>query len=962
MALVLVVGMLALITNVLASSGQEKSSQDNDRTVKKTDVHGDPLPEGARARMGTLRWRHPANIAFLGFAAKNKQVVTACGDGYFRVWDADSGKVVRKFGKPNQMWGGGGQGLMQRGGGMIFTTYAYGSGGITLSADGKVLAEAGPDGVIRLWNTADGKEIRTIGNQPNKAKDNKGDVPLRMGIPMGISSMAFSSDGKVLAGRGMDQVIRLWNTDTGKEISQIGNIPQGQRGVFYGNTGGITMTFLAEGKTIASVGMDLQNGQQPTSILRIFDVASGKELRQIKTGGQNVFTTGGLAAVPGSKMIAWAGTDGTVGLYDSESGKEIRRLGQQQQNVFFRTLLFSPDGKIMATQTTNSPRIHLWDVSEGKELRQLGERPQGKQGRQRVFIGGIGIGGMGGSETVAFSSDGKTIAEATPGNSVRLWKVDTGKEIVPPVSSGHHGDVNRLAVSPDGKVLTTFAGDQTIRQWDMASGKELRQHKLPATAFNVALTDKLATWNNGNKISLWDVAQGKEVRTIDMPGQQQQVVFFPGMGGFGSLALSPNHQLVAARGLDQVLHLYDTQTGKEFRRLVEQEKGPPNPNGGGLINMGVGFGRSPMAFSADATAFASSTSTFGPPVPQPNPGPMGGGASSTLRLWNLAQGKNPRLFEAKQAILDLAVAPDAHTVVSANQDNTISVWEALTGKECLQIKIKVEGEKPKLQPPGGLQPPVMVWGGGMPLMASITIALSPDGRTLAAAMDRTIRLFDLRTGKELGQFKGHEGTVVSVAFAPDNKTVISGSADTTALVWDARRLIKKTPTIELKAEQLDELWKDLAGDPQKAYQAIGMLSAAPKQAVALVKDKIKPAAGVDGQRIEKLIADLESDRFQVRQSATKELEKFGELAEPALQKAMPTLKHLECKRRVEKLLSQIANDQTPSADVVRNLRAVQVLGRIGTPEARTELERLAKGAPGDKLTRSAEGALRRLGK
>jgi WD40 repeat protein len=947
---ILVVALAMLGTNV---SGQdEKPVRDKGREIQK-DAHGDPLPEGARVRMGTLRWRHPADIQFVGFISQNKQVLTSCVDGFFRVWDTETGKEIRKFGKPQVNMPNGGQFLMRRG--MRVVSYGMGSN-VALSADRKILAETGMDGVIRLWDVANGKEIRTLTNAP-KEKQGKGDIVMRMG-PIGVSSIAFSPNGKVLATKGMDQVIHLWDLDNGKEIRQIGTNPQGPRGIFYANSGGNTMTFLGDGKTIATVGMNLENGQQPTSSLRIFEVASGKELREIKSGGQNVFMNGSLAAVPNTKTLAWATTDGTVGLYDAESGKEIRRIGQQQQNAFLRTLLFSPDGKIMATQPYHSPVIHLWDVAEGKELRKLGERPQDKKGPQ--IIGGFGIGGMGSPTTIAFSSDGKTVAEATSGNSIRLWKVDTGKEIMPPVSSGHHGDVNRLAVSADGKVLTTFAGDQTIRQWDMATGKELRQTKLPATVANVALTDKLAAWGNGNRVTLWDVAQGKEARTIDIPGQQQQIVVFPGMG-FGSVALSPNNELVAIRGLDQVLHLYDTKTGKEFRQLVEQEKGPPNPNGGGgFVAMGVGFGRSPMAFSADGTAFASVTTGMGPRVVPLNPGPMAGGPETTLRLWNLARSKNPRLFETKQAILELAVSPDAHSVVTANGDNSISVWEALTGKECLHIKLQADAEKPKVQPPVGLQAPVMVWGGGMPQMFSVAMALSRDGRIVAVAMDRNIRIFDLGTGKELGQFKGHEGTVVSLAFAADNRTLISGSADTTALVWDAGRFLKKTPTVELKAEQVDQLWKDLAGDPLKAYQAIQTLSTAPKQAVALVKEKIKPAPGVDDKRIDKLIADLESDKFLERQKATKELEKFGELAEPALQKSVQNLKALEAKRRVEKLLSQIANDQTPSADVVRALRAVQVLGQIGTPEARTELERLAKGAAGDKLTRSAEGALRRL--
>src|SRR5713101_4487975 len=151
-ALILAVAMLALLSNGLVTSGQEKSAEDKGRAAEKTDVHGDPLPEGARVRMGTLRWRHPANIAFVGFTSQNKQVVTGCGDGYFRVRNADSGKEIRKFGKPGKhadSWWGRGEVMMLPGVGFRSISTATGNT-VAMSADGRVLAEVSADGMIRL--------------------------------------------------------------------------------------------------------------------------------------------------------------------------------------------------------------------------------------------------------------------------------------------------------------------------------------------------------------------------------------------------------------------------------------------------------------------------------------------------------------------------------------------------------------------------------------------------------------------------------------------------------------------------------------------------------------------------------------------------------------------------------------------------------------------------------------------
>lgn len=932
--LVLVLVLLALVSNAVVSSDQQKPSRQKGNEAKKTDVHGDPLPESARVRMGTLRWRHPANIAFVGFTAQ-KQVVTGCGDGFFRVWDADSGKEIRKFGKPGRQannWWGGGE-VMRLPGGGVRSVSSGPANTVALSADGKLLAEVSGDRTVRVWDVAGGKETRHVEVPVDFPQKNR---PMRTGV----AGIALSPDAKTLATRDFDQVIRLWDTSTGKQMLQIGKadpLPAPRRN---SRIAGNSLAFLADGKSIVSAGIALENQRVVGVMLHIYDVKSGKELKQIRPGPRVFVHFCSLAVLPKSNTIAWTLPSGQIGFYDADSGKEIRKIGQQTQNIYLNALLFSADGKIMATRKVDGPTIYVWDVASGKELRHFGNvEPNLMPGSPITFAG------TGGWANLAFSPDGKTLVEGTVGNTVRLWNMASGKEIAPR-GSGHHGDVNRLAVFPGGKVLTTFASDYSIRQWDMATGKELRQVKVPATAIGLSGDGKLAAWSTGAKIKLWDTSLGKEIRTIDLPEQKRQLLSFFGMTG--APAISANGKWLAMRGPDQIVHIVDTTTGKQHRR------GKPvlNPNpledgaGAGLMDMPFILDQDAMAFSADGAAFAASSSSLDT-------------TGGRLRLWNLTQRKNPRRFESEQqSIGELAVTPDARYVITAS-DSHITLWESLTGKECLHIDLNPPKEEPLEPRPGG-KPLVMEMQAPGPAITAL--AISPDGRTLAAALDRSVHLIDLRTGKVLGQYKGHNGTVTSVTFAADNQTVISGSADTTALVWDGSRLIKNTPSINLNARQVDDLWKDLAGDPEKAYRAIGTLSAAPKQTVALVKEKVKPPSGGAEKRIQNLLADLESDMFQVRQTASKELEKLGEAAEHALQKSIQTLKTLEAKRRVQKLLDQITDDQTPTADVVRTLRAVQILENLGTSEARTELERLAKGAPGDKLTRSADSALRRLGK
>ena len=293
LALVLAAAMLALWSNAHVSSGQERSTSEKGRQVQKTDPHGDLLPEGASARMGTLRWRHPAIITFVGFLSNNNQLLTGCGDGYFRVWDTISGKEIRKFGKP-PVFNDGKMVAGKKGGVRGFLNLA---GNVALSADAKVLAEVASDGNVRLWDVAGGKETCTFSLLPKIDKDIKGGFPAR-----GISSIVFSPDAKVLATLDINQGIRLWDTGTGKEIRQIGKPPQGKPTfALFALRLGNSLAFLPDGKGIVSVGMERDEMQ--SIVLRIHDTESGKELKRIKSEEQNFFIASGLAIVPQSKTI-----------------------------------------------------------------------------------------------------------------------------------------------------------------------------------------------------------------------------------------------------------------------------------------------------------------------------------------------------------------------------------------------------------------------------------------------------------------------------------------------------------------------------------------------------------------------------------------------------------------------------------------------------------------------------------
>jgi hypothetical protein len=183
-------------------------------------------------------------------------------------------------------------------------------------------------------------------------------------------------------------------------------------------------------------------------------------------------------------------------------------------------------------------------------------------------------------------------------------------------------------------------------------------------------------------------------------------------------------------------------------------------------------------------------------------------------------------------------------------------------------------------------------------------------------------------------------------------------------VWDVTKVGPPAPRSgELKPRDVESRWADLASDDAaKGFEAICALAAAPGAAVPFFKENLKPAS-VDATRIERLIADLDSDRFEARQGASSDLEKMGELAVPLLCKALDGKPSLETARRIQELLDRAEGGSgTLSGDRLRSLRVVEVLEKMGTPEARQLLQDLAKGAPGALLTRAAQAALDRPGR
>jgi hypothetical protein len=165
---------------------------------------------------------------------------------------------------------------------------------------------------------------------------------------------------------------------------------------------------------------------------------------------------------------------------------------------------------------------------------------------------------------------------------------------------------------------------------------------------------------------------------------------------------------------------------------------------------------------------------------------------------------------------------------------------------------------------------------------------------------------------------------------------------------------------EFQAGEAEALWEDLAGaEFVTVRRAMQALFAAPAQSVAFLGKHLKPVADVDAARIARLVSELDSKQFPMRQKASVELARYGDLAVPALRQALAKQPPLEVRRRIEQVLA-IVEKQAQSGERLRPLRALEVLVQIGGTEAREVVKRLAAGAPPATLTQAAREALKRM--
>jgi WD40 repeat protein len=578
------------------------------------------------------------------------------------------------------------------------------------------------------------------------------------------------------------------------------------------------------------------------------------------------------------------------------------------------TIAFSPDGKILATNelTPNPPHsdsVAFWDVVSGKLLRRTKATPK--------FINAL-----------TFSADGKTLfAGSGWGAAIVCYDVATAKPVGPALEAPYY--VHNLALSPSGDTLA-YGKDVNIQLQGLSTGLGSELALTGSQTFHsgsIFSPDgrRMASVSSMNQLCLWELPSQKPVYKVNQPSQRSRQWLV-------TAAFSPDGKLLATPRGDGMVQLWDATNGKKLRLL--DFKGNNQY-----------LGSSDVAFSPDGSLLAASGR-----LPSGN---------VYVRIWDAATWKTlpelttmineppadrPKMPVSRYflgsweptVVHRLAFAPDGRTLAMNRWQKTIPVWEVASGKERLMLQGHEEST---------------VW-----------LAYTRDSRTLASASwDNTIRLWDLETGKELRCLTGHRGKANSLVFTNDGNTLISAGDDSTILFWDVaaqtHRPVLSGPPISEK--DFDSLWTDLASEEAgKAYRAMVAFRSSPADAVTLLARRLEPAASVDLARVNRLIAELDSNAFAVRSKASAELERLGDLAVPALNKKLAENPSVEARQRIRILLNKAGPWHSPT--LLRQVRAVEVLEKIGTEPARKSLKKLAEGTPTARLTKEAAAAVARL--
>jgi WD40 repeat protein/serine/threonine protein kinase len=681
---------------------------------------------------------------------------------------------------------------------------------IRFSPDGRRLATAGSDGVVRIWDgttldellaltghtlrafsvafSPDGNEIVSGGDfgelrswHAAPLADPPRHEPLLTlrGHQQPVHALALTPDGRLLVSGAQDSTACVWDLATGRELRTY---RKHMAKIF-------TVAMRPDGRAVATGGDD--------RIIRIWDPSTGVDLTQLQGDTDSIMA---LAFHPDGVRLASASQDGSVRLWDTRTGKQLHQFIKQPHWLY--ALAFSPDGGRLAA-AGDIHGIHVWEVADGRLLRvlyghsqrvvALAFHPDSMQllsasydGTERLWdsIAGRelrlydGVRGHG----LAWSPNGRHFAVSGASGSLKVWEATSGRRVL--TLKGHTDDISTALCSPDGRRLVTAGWDRNIKLWDAApDAPDLwagESHRLAGYSRRVSVVIALAdgkravSGGDDGTFRVWDLHSGRELRR------------WVGSKYDRSVAVTPDSKRLVVAGENSDIRVWDIESGRELRRFHPYQ---------GVIRG--------LAVTPDGRHALT-----GGPITLTALGPKAG-PDRDLHLWDLDSGMEVRHFSGHQdTVWSVAISPDGRRGASGSMDGTVRVWDLDSGAEVRRFKghpggwATVVGFLPsgKLILSGGTDYHLRLWDiqsgrelrrfDGLRSPAPIDcLAIAPDGRLAVTSgyRDPNLRLWDLDTGRELYHYEVAHCLLTHGTFTPDGRQAIWGASDGTLRVWDVAK-------------------------------------------------------------------------------------------------------------------------------------------------------------------------------
>jgi WD40 repeat protein len=525
---------------------------------------------------------------------------------------------------------------------------------LTYSSNGKLMLSAGHDKTVRVWDVAAGKVVWNL-----------------TGCEAAVNSAAFSADGEFVIASSDDKQVRIWPVNGRADSGAAANIPPT-----------LTVpqvavprcaTFTPDGLRFVTSGDEL--------LIHVWDRATGLELERFAghTGGVTKLSF----SEHGEKLIS-AGHDPVPRIW-SITGRPIRQAHQGPAT----SVKLAADAKSVFTIGEDQAVVQ-WSWPDLQEVR----RPSGSAGPQRALA--ISRDGQfvasGGDDqhlriwksadgailatvptsasiaSIAWSDNGTKVAVGGKDHVIRTFSVSDlgGKLVLQQVQEGraHTAAVTGLDFAADNRTLFSVSSDRSWKRWlsaEIGPTVQLEGHTGTIYAIDFSPDGKLLASASGDKtVRIWNTADGKSsARCEGHKGQVYSTVF------------SPNGEVLASAGADKSIRLWKVD-GKPLKEVTD----------------GIDDGLYSLQYHADANFL------------------MAAGLARRWQIWNLNEAKNQRTAVGHTDYVYRAVFnPAWNRVASVDYSGHLFIWDAGSGNPVQHQQL--------------------------PVSAAYSVSYSPDGKELA---------------------------------------------------------------------------------------------------------------------------------------------------------------------------------------------------------------------------------------